>query len=102
MEPLHEGRLGRLTFKKVMYSSDEDEDTAFKLINDGRLQHNNGPKATRDQQSPDKPVDEAASMERDKEISLSDDPKPLDNEDYEIVPNPSVPPGNLEEAAMIV
>nr|GMD71644.1 protein VASCULAR ASSOCIATED DEATH 1, chloroplastic [Ipomoea batatas] len=51
---------------------------------------------------PDQPVDEAASVERDKEISLSDDTKPLDNGDYEIVPNPSVPPDSLEEAAEIV
>nr|GLL40770.1 protein VASCULAR ASSOCIATED DEATH 1, chloroplastic [Ipomoea trifida] len=108
--------------KKFFFTSFLSRDEAFKLINDGWLQHNNEPKATGDQQeqysepisqengslladkteSPDQPVDEAASVERDKEISLSDDTKPLDNGDYEIVPNPSVPPDSLEEAAEIV
>nr|GMD62130.1 protein VASCULAR ASSOCIATED DEATH 1, chloroplastic [Ipomoea batatas] len=108
--------------KQFFFTSFLSRDEAFKLINDGWLQHNNGPKATGDQQEqysepisqengslladkteiPDQPVDEAASVERDKEISLSDDTKPLDNGDYEIVPNPSVPPDSLEEAAEIV
>ncbi|XP_019188528.1 PREDICTED: protein VASCULAR ASSOCIATED DEATH 1, chloroplastic [Ipomoea nil] len=107
--------------KKFFFTSFLSRDEAFKLINDGWLQHNNGPKANGDQQeqysepisqegslladkteSPDQPVDEAASVERDKEISVSDDTKPLDNGDYEIVPNPSVPPDSLEEAAEIV
>lgn len=38
---------------------------------------------------------------RDKEIFLSDDTKPLDNGDYEIVPNPPGP-DSLEEGAEIV
>ncbi|CAH9147297.1 unnamed protein product [Cuscuta epithymum] len=109
--------------KKFFFTSFLSRDEAFKLINDGWMQHNNGAKATGDQQEPysepksqengclldgkpessDQLVDEALSaVDRENESSISDDTKPLDSGDYEIVPSPPGPPDNLEEHAEIV
>ncbi|KAM7512181.1 hypothetical protein LguiB_011056 [Lonicera macranthoides] len=110
--------------KKYFFTSFLSRDEAFKLIFDGWMQHGNGAKAIPDQQesrielnsqetgsgivivdeakNSKQPVDELDFTERNKVVSVSEDPEPLANGKAEIVVTSSAVQDNLEENSEVV
>lgn len=105
--------------KKYFFTSFLSRDEAFKLINDGWLQHNGAAKESADLEPKsdlnilDSVVVEGAdsfsqategveSLERNEDNMVQEDSKPLVNGEFEIVSNSSGVPDNVDEEAVIV
>lgn len=103
--------------KKYFFTSFLSRDEAFKLINDGWLQHDGAAKESADMgpksdlniqdsrivEGADRQAAEGVgSLERNKDNMVQEDSKPLVNGEFEIVSNPSGVQDNVEEEAVIV
>ncbi|XP_009598665.1 protein VASCULAR ASSOCIATED DEATH 1, chloroplastic [Nicotiana tomentosiformis] len=104
--------------KKYFFTSFLSRDEAFKLINDGWLQHNGAAKESTDLEpksdlnSQDSGIPEGTdsfrqategveSIERNKDDTVQEDSKPSANGEFEIVSKPLGLQGNVEEEAVI-
>lgn len=103
--------------KKYFFTSFLSRDEAFKLIDDGWLQHNGAVKESADLEPKSDILDSGRvqgadsfrqategveSLERNKDNMVQEDSKPLVNGEVEIISNPSGVQDNMEEEAVIL